>query len=360
MNLKVLHEGLGAAFTTVNGVAVVANYGDSQAEYGFIRRSAAICDLSCRTRICVTGNDRTRFLHGQVTNEISRLKQGQGCYAAITNAKGKMVADANIYMLADELLLDLEPGAASTVLPRLEKYIIADDVQLVDVSAQYGMFAILGPNVDEVLAEFGIGLDCPPQELHYASTSDRPGGDIYCVRHSRGAASGMDLFVPAPELERTFSTLVALSRARGGGAAGWEPIEIVRIEAGIPRFRQDMDESNLAPETGIEPRAISYSKGCYIGQEVIARIRTYGQVAKSLRGLKLERGSAGLPAPGDKLFLADKEVGYITSAVHSPLLGCPIALGYVRREHNKSGVEVEARGASGVFTAKLVDLPFVQ
>jgi folate-binding protein YgfZ len=179
------------------------------------------------------------------------------------------------------------------------------------------------------------------------------------MRHLHGAAAGFDLFVPVADIANTFDRLVTQALSRKGGPAGWQALETVRIEAAIPRFRQDMDESNLAPETGIESRAISYSKGCYIGQEVIARIRTYGQVAKTLRGLKFDAEASNLPAHGDKLFLGDREVGYVTSTVISPALGVAIGLGYVRREHNEIGTELIAGNASRPIPARIVDLPFV-
>lgn len=346
-----------ARSTSVNGVAVVNDYGHALDEYAHLRQSVALADLSFRGRLCIAGRDRTRFLHGQVTNDINRLQPGQGCYSAITNAKGKMVADANIYCLDDELLLDFEPGITPALFARLEKYIIADDVQILDVSDHYRTLAVLGPKAAEVLGQAELGFSLPAGELQFSRTTNREGGDLYCMRHSHGLSAGFDLFVPSAEAAQVFDQLLALAKQHGGGPVGWEALEIARIEAGIPRFKQDMDETNLAPETGLDSRAISYSKGCYIGQEVIARIRTYGQVAKTLRGLKLD--TASLPAPRDPLFFGDKEMGYLTSVVLSPALGCPIALGYVRREHNEIGTELTIRCASGPITASIVNLPFV-
>jgi len=355
--LTAIHERLGARFAEVNGTPIVNDYGRPGTEYDFLRRGVGLIDLGSRGRLCLAGTDRQRFLHGQVTNEINKLPPGQGCYAAITNAKGKMVADANIYLLTDEILVDVEPGVRSSVIARLEKYIIADDVQIVDVSDQYAMLAVIGPHAPEIVSDDQFNV--PSGELQFTSTQNRAGGDIYCMRHSHGAAVGFDLFVPVADVGRTFEGLLARAASRDGGAIGWQALETVRIEAGIPRFRQDMDESNLAPETGIEARAISYSKGCYIGQEVIARIRTYGQVAKALRGLKFDAAVSNLPAHGDKLFIADREVGYVTSAVVSPALGYPIGLGYVRRENNVTGTELTVGRESGPVTARIVDFPFV-
>jgi folate-binding protein YgfZ len=161
--------------------------------------------------------------------------------------------------------------------------------------------------------------------------------------------------VPVAALGVVADKLILSATQSGGRACGWKAFDAARIEAGVPRFGVDMDETNLPPEAGLEAKAVSYSKGCYIGQEVIARIRTYGQVAKALRGLRL---SGGLPARGDKLVKDSKEVGYITSALHSPKFDAPIALGYVRKECNQIGTALTVRSAAGEIAATIVTLPF--
>ena len=166
------------------------------------------------------------------------------------------------------------------------------------------------------------------------------------------------MFVPTHSLGAVADKLIAAAKEIGGGACGWNALETARIEAGIPRFGADMDETNLPPEAGLDARAVSYTKGCYIGQEVIARIRTYGQVAKALRGLRVADDLKTLPAKGDKLFLGEKEIGYITSAIASPMFKMNIALGYVRREGNKIGTELILRTKDSVCAAKIVELPF--
>lgn len=299
---------------------------DLLADYWTLRRSAGRLDLSARSRLIIRGTDRKRFLHGQVTNNVNDLAVGQGCYAAVVSAKGKIESDLNIYCLENELLLDFEPGLATRIAGRFDKYIIADDVQIEDVSGKYGLISVQGPQA--------IDPNVPEQPLSFKQI-----GQSYYVNHARGTRRGFEVFVPLAAKE---------SLRVMGTPCGEQALDIVRIEAGIPRFGVDMDETNLAPETGIEARAISYTKGCYIGQEVISRIRTYGQVAKAWRGLRCE----SLPVKGDKLHLAGKEVGYITSAVFSPALKANIALGYVRREHNAIGTKLDAG-------YEIVQLPFV-
>ena len=324
--------------------------------YQYLRKSAGVIDLSARSRVCVTGADRQRFLNGQVTNNVKDLKVGQGCYAALVTAKGKMQSDLFIYCLADELLLDFEPGLTRAVTERLEKYVIADDVQMVDVSELYGMFTVQGPCSAEVIK--AVGLEPPLVNLSWTKGHESR-GEVYCMNNARGAAAGFDLFVPSEDLKRMSDRLVEAASNAEGGMSSVDVLDVVRIEAGIPKFGVDMDETNLASEAGIEARAISYTKGCYIGQEVISRIRAFGQVAKSLRGLRLPSEIPQLPQKGDKLFHNAKEVGYVTSSCRSPILQGNIALGYVRREHHDPGTWVEIGAVDSSIKATVCDLPFV-
>jgi len=363
MNLLPLHEyhrEHGAQFRKVRDADVVAHYGDMRGEYDALRKSVGILDLSSRGRLCLVGEDRQRFLNGQVTNDVAALRPGQGCYAALITAKGKMLSDLNVYVMQGEILLDFEPGIAANVTQRLEKFIIADDVQVIDAVPSYGLLSVQGPTSSAVLKRTFPDVDLPIHWMHFIALNDPALGEMYIMQRPRTAAASFDIFVPVAGLQSTWEKLIQASQAIGGCACGWEALEMLRIEAGIPRYGADMDETNLPPEAGLEASAISYKKGCYIGQEVIARIRTYGQVAKTLRGLKLSGDLASLPQKGDRLFAADKEVGYLTSAIHSPALGKNIALGYVRRESNQIGAELRLQTATGEGTATIVELPFAR
>jgi len=329
---------------------------DLELHYGHLRRSAGVLDMSGRSRVCVTGADRQRFINGQVTNNVKDLKAGQGCYAALVTAKGKMQSDLFIYSLPDELLLDFEPGLTAAVTERLERFVIADDVQLVDVGPLYAMFTVQGPRSADVVR--GAGLESPLAALSSTRTTST-GGEVCCMNNARGTAAGFDVFVPTEQAGMMRERLIEAAVKVEGGASSMEALEIVRIEAGIPRFGPDMDETNLASEAGIEARAISYSKGCYIGQEVISRIRAFGQVAKSLRGLRLPTELSRLPEKGIKLFHDGKEAGYVTSSCRSQALQLNVALGYVRREHNVAGTELPLGAADSPWKAVVCDLPFV-
>ena len=357
LDLHPFHEARGALFSEVRGREVVRSYGNVEQEYAALIQSAGVLDLSLRGRVCLVGPDRQRFLNGQVTNNVKDLQAGQSCYAALVTAKGKLVSDLNVICLPDELLLDMEPGCATSVSERLEKYVIADDVQIVDVAAQYGLLSVQGPKAPDVIQAAGLPEPLP-QPGHASPVNHSEYGELCCVHQPRGTTAGFDVFTPVAAVEALATRLAAAAQTFGGRLAGWEALETARIEAGVPRFGQDMDETNLAPEAGIDARAISYSKGCYIGQEVIARIRTYGQVAKAVRGLVFESQLPSLPAKGDRLFHDGKDSGYITSAVRSPRLQRDIALGYVRKECNEIGTVLAVDSGGQRWPAKIVALPF--
>ncbi len=359
LGLHEFHHGLGAHFGEVAGEEVVLHYGDTLREHAALRESAGVLDLSFRGRLCVVGADRARFLHGQVTNNIKDLKPGLGCYAAITTNKGKLQSDLNVHCLADELLLDFEPGLAAKIAERLEKFVVADDAQVVDVTPHYGLLSVQGPQAAEIVAALVIFPALPGKSFQSVKVSDATLGDIYLVNLPRTGAAGFDLFGPVAAMGAVADKLIAAAKQSGGRACGWAALELARIEAGIPRFGADMDETNLPQEAGIESRAVSFTKGCYIGQETINRIRTIGQVSRALRGLRLPEALPALPARGEKLLHQGKEVGHITSAAVSPVLSANIALGYVRKECNAVGTELTLRNESGEWSVQVVALPFV-
>jgi folate-binding protein YgfZ len=270
---------------------------------------------------------------------VKDLRVGHGCYAALVNAKGKMTADLNIFVLAEEILLDFESSLTANVTERLQKFIVADDVEIVDASKSFGLVSILGPKAVGVCESLGWRVPGRALEIEVQDST-------YVANVPRLGASAVDIYFPTEN-----PSVVTKLKAAGVENCSMEAFDAVRIEQGIPRFGIDMDENTLAPEA-LGASAISYSKGCYIGQEVIARIRTYGQVAKALRSLRFEQ-SAQIPKAGDKIHHDGKEVGWITSAVFSPKFQHPIALGYVRKECNQIGVRLEANGA----VAEIVALP---
>src|SRR5579862_5761058 len=242
MNSLALHEfhhGLNAGFGELDGMEVVLHYGNTLEEYTALRETAGVLDLSFRSRICLTGADRVRFLHGQVTNDIKTLRVGDGCYAALVTVKGKMESDLNIYCLQDELLLDFEPGLTGKISQRLEKFIVADDVQVVDVAPHYGLLSAQGPKAEAVARGLQIFSEIPSKPFQSVKISDPTLGEIYLVKQSRIGTAGFDLFVPLNSLGAVADKLIAAAKSIGGRSIGWDAFEIARIEAGIPRFGLD-------------------------------------------------------------------------------------------------------------------------
>src|SRR5688572_1933622 len=359
LTLHEFHAALGAQFTEVNGMEGVEHYGDWLAEHTALRNSVAVLDLSFRSRLVLTGADRVRLLNGQVTNNVKDLPVGEGCYAALVTNKGRMQSDLNIYILPDEILLDFEPGLTGAISERFDKFIIADDVQVIDAAPHYGLLSVQGPQAWAVVEKLGLNFPMPAKPFHSRSVKDETLGELYCMNQPRTGTSGFDIFAPTNSLVAVADKLIAVAKEVNGSPCGWRALETARIEAGIPRFGMEMNETNLAPEAGIESRAISYTKGCYIGQEVIARIRTYGQVAKALRGLRFADALPEPPRKGDKLFADGKEVGYVCSAIRSPALKAYIGFGYVRREHNEVGAELKLHSSGHESAATIVPTPFV-
>ncbi|HJO09597.1 MAG TPA: aminomethyl transferase family protein [Verrucomicrobiota bacterium] len=341
----------GAQFGNVAGEQVAQNYGDTNAEYKALRESVALVDLSSRGCLAVLGDDRVKFINGQVTNDIAGLRPGQGCYAALVNAKARMQADLHVYRLDDELILDFEPGLLDTVTQRLESHIVADQIELVDASPHFGLLSLQGPKTVDALAALGLLL---PEKLfaHIKSTIE-DWGEVYAMNNGRYGAAGCDLYIPSGDLAKAAGCLLKAVVEQGGRLAGWKATEIVRVEAGIPRFGIDMDANTLPPEVALEKRAISYTKGCYIGQEIMARIRTYGRLNRTLVGYRLDADLA----PGTQLTDdSGKTVGTLASVIESPRFG-PIALGLAKRGSDPIGQVFTAREpAQG--RATVVRIPF--
>jgi len=335
------HAGLNAAFAELNGHEVVEHYGTADDEFRRLTETAGVLDLSFRGRVCALGDDRAQYLHGQLTNDIQRLQPGQGCYSALCNAKGRFEADLHVHCLESEILLDFEPGLTERVIARLEKNIVADDVELADVAPHFGMLSVQGPRAAEVVA--ATGLECPAEDHSITWAEDETLGQLYVARVARLGSVGFDIYAPENAIPALADKLITAARECGGGPAGWAAFETARIVAGIPRFGQDMTEANLVPEAGVAERAVSYRKGCYIGQEILNRLRTFAEVSRTLCRIELPEG-APVPHPGATLEREGRPVGQITSATLAPGQSRPTALGYVHKSANSPGTRLQLDG----------------
>jgi tRNA-modifying protein YgfZ len=326
----------------------------TSAGYEAARRHAALIDRSDRGRIVVSGADRGTYLQGLLTNDVAALERGQGCYSAYLTPQGRMIADMHVYELGDVMLLRLIRDVKDVVLAKLDQFVFAEDVQLGDVTASFAQFAIVGPRAAQVAASLLGGItDAALTEMpeHGNARVDWRGTAAIVTRITDAGEPGYDVYVEAAQNE-AFKNAVA-----GAGVPLLEDAvaEAIRIEAGVPAFHHDMDEETIPLEAGIEERAISFTKGCYVGQEVIVRVlhRGHGRVARKLVGLSIDGDR--VPAVGTTVRAGEREVGRITSATRSPALNQPIALGYAQREFVAPGTDLVVDGAA----AKVVALPFV-
>ena len=328
--------------------------------YRALRDGAALTGRGDRGLIAVRGEDRAAFLQGLLTNDVEALADGDACYAAWLTPQGRMITDLDVLHAGEALLLDVDGGAAGRLLARFDALVFTEDVRLADLSRAWASHGVHGPGAARLLegvtgASLGglgpnqgcaVTLGGAPGRVARTDALGIPGFHLFCERGVSGAVR-------------------AALAAAGATAVGDEAAEAVRIESGRPRFGVDMDSDTIPLEAGIEDRAISAEKGCYVGQEVIIRIlhRGQGRVARRLVGLTLGPGPrAAVPRPGTVIRHGDAAVGRVTSAVRSPALDRVIGLGYVSRALSEPGVEVAAGDGEGDVrqVARVTRLPFVE
>jgi folate-binding protein YgfZ len=307
------------------------------AGYQALREGAAWLDLSARGRLRVTGEDRARWLHAMASNHVEQLQPGQGCYAFLLNAQGRILGDLNLLCFEESFLLDTEPETRLSSLEHLDRHIIADDVTLADVTGETTELGVEGPESAGVLKALGA----PVPEADY---SHAPWGTRVVARLSATGVPGFALF--APRDERT--GLVWQLESAGALAAGPEAVRTVRIELGHPRYGEDLTDKHLPQETQLL-HALHFNKGCYLGQEIVERIRSRGGVHRFLVRLAIDTREP--PPPGARIAATGKDVGEITSAVYSPAAGRVVALGYVRLGDYPANAPLETAGARVQITA---------
>jgi tRNA-modifying protein YgfZ len=306
-------------------------------EYEAATTAAGWVDRSERGKLALTGADAKEFLQGQVSNDVVALTPGGGCYAAFLTPKGKMLGDLRILDTGDELLLDTERTALQELFNMIRRFSLGHDVQLHKRTLEAGLISLIGPDSDQISGVAGLP---PAEHAHLAATLD--GIDVVAVRTD----AGIDLIC---ESERTGEL------TRGLSARGAEPIsdataECVRIERGRPRYGVDLDDSVIPQEAGLNERAVSFQKGCYVGQETVARLFYRGKPNRQLRGLRLSG-----PAPvGSEVVSGDRVVGRLSSAAASPRFG-EIGLALIRREAPPGS---DVRVSDDRVAAVVTELPF--
>lgn len=342
MSTILLHDvqrATGANFGEWRGRQVALDYGNPKEEYWAVRRAIGLLDRSERGKLVLTGDDRISWLQGMVSNDVRPLATGiPVVYACILNATGHLLADLRIINRSDSLLLDMDRVNLEKIFRLLSDFVITEDVEIADYSDALACLSVQGPLVDA---------------NHIRALS---GDSAHVVPADHTGEGGVDIYLRVQEAPDLWQRLVSA----GARPVGAKVAEVLRVEAGIPLYGVDMDESTIPLEANLESTHISYTKGCYVGQEVIARIHSRGHTNRALTGLLLEGNH--LPARGDKIFPTegetDREVGWVTSAVHSSAVGGGIALGYVRHEHRAPGTRLYITAKEGSIVAKATELPF--
>ena len=362
----------GAVFTDEAGWSVPAHFGDPRREYGAAQTGCVVFDQSHRGRVELTGPEAAPFLHNLITQDVLNLPAGEGREAFAVTAKARVVAyfllfHAKTPQGGSAYWLNLPPGAVDKTLKHLNHYRISEQVEFEDRTGDFAQLHVTGPRAAAVLEQTAGASLQQLKDLKDLSYFLLPLTPFAVCRHDLLGLPGFDLFCPTAALtEAEWERLtpagatwaeVLWNRLAEVGAtpAGHEAFEMLRVEAGTPAFGQEIDEDTFVPEVGRTPQAISYTKGCYLGQEPIVMARDRGQVNRTLLGLKLTGGPA---PPGSLVYRDGKEIGRVTSCVQSPRLGT-IALAYIRRGNQEPGtaVEVEVEGARRPVVVSALPFP---
>ncbi len=331
---------------------------DLRGEYDAIRGGGGVIDLSAEGKLQVSGKNSIQFLNGLVSNDIKSLQAGEGVLAAFPTLQGKLLALCRIYNLGAYLLLELDAINREKILKNLSRFVPAGEFFVTDVSDHFKLFSLQGPRSAELI-EALTGAPIEPEKQYRISERRINGAQVFIASHNRCGETGFDLFIPAESAPEALETILARGGDHGARRVSAEAFEIARIEAGVPREGVDAGENYIILESELES-AVSYTKGCYLGQEVIARIHWRGQPAKRLRGLLIDADQ--LPAPGTEIYANDgKKVGEITSSARSFALDRFIALGYVHRYYLTPGtIFTLKQGEAELGRAELVELPFIK
>lgn len=337
------HERSGAEIGNYFGCRLPARFSSPEREYGFARETVALLDTNYQAWAWLDGADRVRFLNAITTNDVKSLQAGQGVTGLLLNPQGHILAEITTLALEERLLLRTHAVTAERTFETLEKYIIMDDASLVNITEDLGSLTIEGPLASQLVQDFaGVSLEGQPENSHWEKIIE--GIPCRIVRRSHFASPGAELVIERERIDALWNYLASKAREMRGGRVGYEVLNTLRLEAGIPWFSYDFDEKVIPHEAGLEQSHISYTKGCYTGQEIVERVRSRGQVNRRLTRVKFSAPSP--PAAGTKLLAGEKEVGQVTSAALSPKMNCPLGFAYLRREHNSSGSVVTFAGGN--------------
>lgn len=314
-------------------------------QYDALTRGVGFAQLLNRTILTVTGADRTQILQSFTTNDVKKLVAGSGCEAFVTSTQGKTLAHVLIFCEANQFIIDATPGQSTTIIAHFDRYVITEDVQFTDQTGQFCDLLVAGPKAASLLATV-TGTN-PPTELLAHAAATIAGRAVILRRVEFAGPIAYFVQVTIGDAATVAAALADAGAIRCEAAA----LESARLEAGTPLFGLDITPDNLPQEVARDTRAISFTKGCYLGQETVARIDAIGHVNRLLVGLKFD--NQDVPAAGAGVLAAEQSVGHVTSAAWSPRLAAPLALAYIRRSHAKPGSQL----SSSTGPAEVVNLP---
>lgn len=284
-----------------------------------------LIDFSSHGKIRLTGSDRISFLHQILTNDIEALQPGQGCHAALLTAQGRILLDMFVYVFPDSVLIETETGYDSKLVSLLERYLITEDVQIENVTSDYGFFLLDGPSSKNILSHAGIKIETLKKDYDFLETPFEK-NQIVVIKRNLLSQHGFQILISKKAAQYFINILLASNDVTLIDDEGYEAM---RIEAGVLRYGKDMDETIMLPETGLEATVASETKGCYPGQEVVARIKTYGGLKKKITKLEFDADSK-LKA-GDKIYKDGKEIGWVTSVSPFCMFHKKLSLCYIMR-----------------------------
>ncbi|MGB7232963.1 MAG: glycine cleavage T C-terminal barrel domain-containing protein [Candidatus Acidiferrum sp.] len=345
--LAALHRQAGATMSTWFGCELPDHWTDPRAEQEFARKRVALIDKNYRAYISFAGPDRVRYLNAILTNNIKDLQAGQGNVSLQLNPQGHILAEIETHAMPESLFCTSFAMIRERLIESLDKYIIMDDVTLIDESRRYGTLGLEGPLAAAIVKKFS-GVDLSPMnELGCVETTI---ASIPCwmTKRSPGRVAGCDFLVEREKLPALWQTLFESVQQNGGGPMGYAALSAQRLAQGIPWFGYDFSEKQIPHEAGLETSHISYTKGCYTGQEIVERVRSRGQVNR--RRVDLIFDGDGVPAAGEPLTVDGKEAGFVTRAAIPSFQPNAIGMGYLRKDHNASGSRVNwSKGSAVVY-----------
>ncbi len=336
--LAAIHLRAGAKMGVWFGCALPDDFGDVAKEFRHARESVALIDKNYRAYLAFTGPDRVRYLNAILTNNVKDLVAGQGNVSLLLNPQGHILAEIETHAFADRLLCVSYAMIRERLIEWLDKYIIMDDVTLTDETHRFGTLALEGPKAAALVREMS-GVDIGP--LGELSSTDGAVDTIPCriVKRSPGGISGAEFVVQQENLAALWQVLLEAARRHGGGPMGYAALSASRLAQGVPWFGYDFGEKQIPHEAGLQDSHISYTKGCYTGQEIVERVRSRGQVNRQRVGLVFS-GDA-VPEAGTPLMMEGKEVGFVTRAARAWNPGRVLGMGYVRREAGAPGSQLQ-------------------